>query len=93
VNAASTCSAGVQALEETLKQTHIEIMTENRALQNLNTSLHEKFHTMSLKMKEYQDALTAKETENAELKNQIDELQYDLEKIWSTATATKLENQ
>ncbi|EDW36431.1 GL10311 [Drosophila persimilis] len=71
----------VQALEETLKKTHIEIMTENRSLQNLNTSLHEKFHTMSLKMKEYQDALTAKETENAELKNQIDELQYDLEKI------------
>ncbi|XP_068148725.1 E3 ubiquitin-protein ligase Bre1 [Drosophila tropicalis] len=71
----------VQALEETLKQTHIEIMTENRKVQNLNTSLHEKFHTMSLKMKEYQDALTAKETENAELKNQIDELQYDLEKI------------
>ncbi|ALC44111.1 Bre1 [Drosophila busckii] len=78
---AASVSAGVHALEETLKKTHIEIMTENRNLQNLNTSLHEKFHTMSLKMKEYQDALTAKETENAELKNQIDELQYDLEKI------------
>ena len=68
-------------IDETLKQTHIEIMAENRNLQKLNTSLHEKFHTMSLKMKEYQDALTAKETENAELKNQIDELQYDLEKV------------
>ncbi|XP_002008057.2 E3 ubiquitin-protein ligase Bre1 [Drosophila mojavensis] len=78
---ASTTGAAVHALEETLKKTHIEIMTENHNLQNLNTSLHEKFHTMSLKMKEYQDALTAKETENAELKNQIDELQYDLEKI------------
>ncbi|EDW93544.1 E3 ubiquitin-protein ligase Bre1 [Drosophila yakuba] len=77
----TTPSAGVHALEETLKQTHIEIMSENHKLQNLNTSLHEKFHTMSLKMKEYQDAHTAKETENAELKNQIDELQYDLEKI------------
>ncbi|XP_037720468.1 E3 ubiquitin-protein ligase Bre1 [Drosophila subpulchrella] len=77
----TTSSAGVHALEETLKQTHIEIMSENHKLQNLNTSLHEKFHTMSLKMKEYQDAHTAKETENAELKNQIDELQYDLEKI------------
>ncbi|KAH8366253.1 hypothetical protein KR093_010988 [Drosophila rubida] len=80
-NTAAVAAAAAAALEETLKQTHIEIMTENRALQNLNTSLHEKFHTMSLKMKEYQDALTAKETENAELKNQIDELQYDLEKI------------
>ncbi|KAH8338978.1 hypothetical protein KR074_000081 [Drosophila pseudoananassae] len=79
--AANTASVAVQALEETLKQTHIEIMSENHKLQNLNTSLHEKFHTMSLKMKEYQDAHTAKETENAELKNQIDELQYDLEKI------------
>ncbi|XP_017482290.1 PREDICTED: E3 ubiquitin-protein ligase Bre1-like [Rhagoletis zephyria] len=68
-------------IDETLKQTHIEIMTENRNLQSLNTSLHEKFHTISLKMKECQDALTAKETENAELKNQIDELQYDLEKV------------
>ncbi|EDV97749.1 GH17039 [Drosophila grimshawi] len=81
-DAASAASmGGIHALEETLKKTHIEIMTENHKLQNLNTSLHEKFHTMSLKMKEYQDALTAKETENAELKNQIDELQYDLEKI------------
>ncbi|XP_030385125.1 E3 ubiquitin-protein ligase Bre1 [Scaptodrosophila lebanonensis] len=78
---ADASSAGAHAIDDTLKQTHIEIMTENRNLQNLNTSLHEKFHTMSLKMKEYQDALTAKETENAELKNQIDELQYDLEKI------------
>lgn len=77
----STTTNNIPNIEETLKQTHIEIMTENRNLQNLNTSLHEKFHTMSLKMKEYQDALTAKETENAELKNQIDELQYDLEKI------------
>ncbi|XP_011186865.1 E3 ubiquitin-protein ligase Bre1 [Zeugodacus cucurbitae] len=68
-------------IDETLKQTHIEIMTENRNLQSLNTSLHEKYHTISLKMKECQDALTAKETENAELKNQIDELQYDLEKV------------
>lgn len=74
-------ASNIPNIEETLKKTHIEIMTENCNLQNLNTSLHEKFHTMSLKMKEYQDALTAKETENAELKNQIDELQYDLEKI------------
>ncbi|XP_037810089.1 E3 ubiquitin-protein ligase Bre1 [Lucilia sericata] len=77
----SNTANNIPNIEETLKQTHIEIMTENCNLQNLNTSLHEKFHTMSLKMKEYQDALTAKETENAELKNQIDELQYDLEKI------------
>lgn len=73
--------SAVEKLDEKLKQVHVEIMGENRNLQNLNTSLLEKFHTMSLKIKECQDAMTGKETENAELKNQIDELQYDLEKI------------
>lgn len=87
---AGTPGLAVLAIEDHLRKTHIEIMTENHNLQNLNTSLHEKFHTMSLKMKEYQDALTAKETENAELKNQIDELKYDLEKI--CCRNDKLEN-
>lgn len=87
---AGTAGLAVLAIEDHLRKTHIEIMTENHNLQNLNTSLHEKFHTMSLKMKEYQDALTAKETENAELKNQIDELKYDLEKI--CCRNDKLEN-
>ncbi|XP_037936187.1 E3 ubiquitin-protein ligase Bre1 [Teleopsis dalmanni] len=72
---------GSSSIDETLKQTHIEIMTENTNLQRLNTTLLERYHNDSLKLKECQDKLTAKETENAELKNQIDELQYDLEKI------------
>lgn len=80
----------IPAIEENLRQSQIELITENRNLQNLNTSLHDKFHTMSLKTKEYQDATTAKETENAELKNQIDELQYDLEKV--RCRNDKLEN-
>lgn len=32
-------------------------------------------------MAELQDSVTAKETETAELKNQIDDLQYELEKV------------
>lgn len=68
-------------IEETLKETQIEIMAENRNLQSLNTSLHEKYHTISLKLKELQDTLTGKETEAAELHNQIDDLQYELEKV------------
>lgn len=32
-------------------------------------------------MAELQDSVTAKETEIAELKNQIDDLQYELEKV------------
>lgn len=68
-------------IDETLKESQIEIMTENKNLQRLNTSLHEKYHTISLKMKELQDTLTGKETEAAELHNQIDDLQYELEKV------------
>lgn len=68
-------------IEETLRQSQIEIMVENKNLQSLNTSLHEKFHTISLKLKELQDTLTGKETEAAELHNQIDDFQYELGKI------------
>lgn len=68
-------------IDETLRQSQIEIMAENKNLQSLNTSLHEKYHTISLKMKELQDNVTGKETEAAELHNQIDDLQYELEKV------------
>lgn len=74
-------SLSMSHIEETLKKRHTEIMDENRNLQSLNTSLHEKYHTISLKLKELQDTLTGKETEAAELHNQIDDLQYELEKV------------
>lgn len=75
------CSLPVPQIEESLRQTQIEIMDENRNLQKLNTSLHERYHTISLKLMELQDTLTGKETEAAELQNQIDDLQYELGKI------------
>lgn len=71
----------VPDIDIALKETQIEIMAENKNLQSLNTSLHEKYHTISLKLKELQDTLTGKETEAAELNNQIDDLQYELEKV------------
>lgn len=74
-------SETVPIIEEALRQSQIEIMAENKNLQSLNTSLHEKYHTISLKLKELQDTLTGKETEAAELHNQIDDLQYELEKV------------
>ncbi|GAB0096884.1 E3 ubiquitin protein ligase [Sergentomyia squamirostris] len=77
-------------IEETLRESQVAIMEENRQLQNFNTSLHEKYHTISLKMSELQDTLTAKETEAAELRNQIDDLQYELEKV--RCRNDKLEN-
>lgn len=71
----------VPDIEATLKDSQIELMAENKNLQRLNTSLHEKYHTISLKMKGLQDTLTGRETEAAELHNQIDDLQYELEKV------------
>lgn len=82
--------ANIPEIDETLRQSYTEVMAENRNLQTQNTLLHEKFHTISLKMSEIQDVLNGKETESAELKNQIDDLQYELEKV--RCRNDKLEN-
>ncbi|XP_058459709.1 E3 ubiquitin-protein ligase Bre1 isoform X1 [Malaya genurostris] len=82
--------AQVPDIDETLRQSYTEVMAENRNLQTQNTLLHEKFHTISLKMSEIQDMLNGKDTESAELKNQIDDLQYELEKV--RCRNDKLEN-
>ncbi|KAL0272152.1 UNVERIFIED_CONTAM: hypothetical protein PYX00_005230 [Menopon gallinae] len=77
-------------MDETIRQANIDLQAENRNLHTLNTSLHEKYHTMSLKMAELQDLVTGKDTEAAELRNQIDDLRYELLKV--TARNDKLEN-
>lgn len=38
-------------MDETIRQANCELQTENQKLQSLNTSLHKKYHTMSLKVK------------------------------------------
>uniref|UniRef100_A0A224XJ13 E3 ubiquitin protein ligase n=1 Tax=Panstrongylus lignarius TaxID=156445 RepID=A0A224XJ13_9HEMI len=68
-------------MDEVIRQANIEIQAENRNLQALNTSLHKKYHTISLKMAELQDTLSGRETEAAEMRNQIDDLQYELGKV------------
>lgn len=40
----------VPNVDETIRQANIEVQAENRNLQALNTSLHEKYHTISLKV-------------------------------------------
>ncbi|KAK9732343.1 Zinc finger, C3HC4 type (RING finger) [Popillia japonica] len=70
------------SVEDVTRQANIQLQAENRNLQALNTGLHEKYHTCNLKMAELQDSVTAKDTEIAELKNQIDDLQYELEKTY-----------
>lgn len=37
-------------MDETIRQANIEMQGENRNLQALNTTLHEKYHTISLKV-------------------------------------------
>ncbi|XP_063921654.1 E3 ubiquitin-protein ligase Bre1 isoform X3 [Zophobas morio] len=69
------------SVDEVICQTNVQLQAENRNLQALHTSLHEKYHLNSLKVAELHDSVTAKETEIAELKNQIDDLQYELEKV------------
>ncbi|XP_026481796.1 E3 ubiquitin-protein ligase Bre1 isoform X2 [Ctenocephalides felis] len=81
---------GAANLDETLQQAFMDVQAENRNLQSLNTSLHEKHHIMCLKTSELQDSVTGKDTEAAELRNQIDDLQYELQKVRSRND--KLEN-
>lgn len=80
----------VPSVDEVIRQANIQIQGENRNLQALHTSLHEKYHSNSLKVAELQDQINGKDTEIAELKNQIDDLRYELEKVGSRND--KLEN-
>lgn len=77
-------------IADTLRQSQIEIMAENKNLQCLNTSLHEKYHTISLKLKELEDTLTGKETKAAEDHKQIDDLEFELDR--ARVRNDKLEN-
>lgn len=38
------------SMDETVRQANSELQAENQNLQSLNTSLHKKYHTMSLKV-------------------------------------------
>ncbi|XP_044754768.1 E3 ubiquitin-protein ligase Bre1 isoform X1 [Coccinella septempunctata] len=69
------------SVDEVIRQANVELQAENRNLQALQTTLHEKYHLNSLKVAELQDSVTARETEIAELKNQIDDLQYEFDKV------------
>lgn len=68
-------------LDEVVRATNEEVTVENRRLQALCTRLHEAHHEMTLRVAHLQDAVNSRDTENAELKNQIDDLQYELLKV------------
>lgn len=80
----------VSTLDEYLRQMNNDLIKENRNLQERNIEMHSKYNAMSLEISKYQDTLTGKETEEAELRHQIDSLQYELEKV--RCRNDKLEN-
>jgi len=65
-------------LDEAVKKANAELTNENKSLNCLVTSLHEKHHTMSLKVAEMKDKLDASEAQMDELKNRIDEVEFEL---------------
>ena len=48
--------------------------------QQLNTSLHEKNHFLSLKQAEFEEQINAERTKNEELQNKLDDLEYEVTK-------------
>ncbi|XP_013180604.1 PREDICTED: E3 ubiquitin-protein ligase BRE1B [Papilio xuthus] len=82
--------APAPSLDEVVRATNEEVTAENRRLQAICTTLQENHHAMTLRVAQLQDAVNSRDTENAELKNQIDDLQYELMKVRSRND--KLEN-
>lgn len=72
------------SLDSAIKDANIQLEKENQQIQALNTSLHEKYHSMSLKMKSLQEKLTAEETKGDELKNQMDDVNWEVTKLISS---------
>ncbi|CAL1684963.1 unnamed protein product [Lasius platythorax] len=68
-------------IDEVVRRANAEIQMENRNLQVINLQLHEKHHSTSLKMSRLQDTIMGKDTLAAELRNQVDDLQYELNKV------------
>lgn len=69
---------GTFTLDEAVKSANVELQTENKNLNSLVTSLHEKHHKASLKLSEMKDALDSAESRNEELKARVDDLEFEL---------------
>ncbi|XP_054161348.1 E3 ubiquitin-protein ligase Bre1-like isoform X2 [Oppia nitens] len=65
-------------LNESVKKANIELTNENKSLNCLVTSLHEKQHKMGLEMGELKDKLEINEQQIDELKNRIDDIEFEL---------------
>ncbi|XP_052802588.1 E3 ubiquitin-protein ligase BRE1B-like isoform X2 [Mya arenaria] len=77
------------ALASAMREELQELQMENKRLHNLVTDLHQRHHQHTLKVAELQDKLTAAETEIAELKNKVEDAEYNYQV--SSARAEKLD--
>jgi len=68
----------VVVLDETVRELNDALTAENKNLHNLTTSLHNKHHVMSLRSAQYQDKFEEKDNQIDDLKNRIDELEFEL---------------
>ena len=65
-------------MDDAVKKANIELTNENKSLNCLVTSLHERHHTMGLELAEIKDKLELSEQQIDELKNRIDEMEFEL---------------
>jgi len=65
-------------LDPSAKQAYIVLLEENKRLQLINTTLHAKYRTMALKMKEVAEKSMADETQGDELNNKVADLEFEL---------------
>lgn len=70
-------------MDEAVRQANVELQTENKNLHALVTTLHEKNHLLTLKFSEHQDQADSQQTKNDELRNRVEELEYELSKMRS----------
>lgn len=74
----STKRPPVVHLDETVRQLNAELAKENRNLDSLVTSLHEKIHVLGLKNAEQADTIDARDLTIDDLKSRNDELEMEL---------------
>ncbi|XP_041348774.1 E3 ubiquitin-protein ligase BRE1B-like [Gigantopelta aegis] len=67
-------------VEDVVKSELADLRKENKQMHNLVTQLHQRHHDHTLRISQLQDKVTSTETEIAELKNELDDLQYQFEK-------------
>lgn len=65
-------------MDDAVREANIELQSENKSLNLLVTSLHEQHHTMKLRYAEMKDKLSALEEANDDLKNRIDDVEFEL---------------